>query len=204
MDRRKFLVRTGLALGGTALASTTACATTASTPASPEASKPVPADSWEALREEFELSRDELHLSGFLLAPHPRSVREAIQTYRRALDENPVKALKQFLPKAEGEVCRAAASYLEVAPEEIALTDSTTMGLGLVYGGLRLREGQEILTTTHEHYATDESLRLRAERTGALFRRIPLYAQPESATEEEMVGNLLKAVTPKTRYVAVT
>lgn len=205
MDRRDFLLRSGLALGGAALAST-GCATAASTSAAGAsgAARPAPADPWEALHGEFELTRDEVHLSGFLLAPHPRSVREAIEMYRRALDENPVKALKQFLRTAEADVCRAAAAYLEVEPGEIALTDSTTMGLGVVYGGLRLREGQEILTTTHEHYATDESLRLRAERTGAVFRRVPLYDRPEAVTEEQLVQNLLKEVTPRTRVVAVT
>jgi isopenicillin-N epimerase len=195
MDRRDFLLRTGLALGGAALTTTAGCATAAP--------RPVSTDPWELLRGEFELSREEIHLSQFLLAPHPRSVREAIELYRRAFDENPVKAYKQFAPKAEAEVCRAAAAYLEVKPEEIALTDSTTMGLGLVYSGLRLREGDEIITSTHEHYA-DQSLRLREERTGVVVRRIPLYDQPDAATGEEIVQRLLKAITPRTRALAVT
>lgn len=200
MDRRDFLLRTGLALGGAALTSTAGCATAAPVPA-PSA---VSTDPWETMRGEFELSRDEIHMSMFLLAPHPRAVREAIAMYRRALDENPFKAYKQYAPKAEAEVCRAAAAYLEVKPEELALTDSTTMGLALVYGGLRLREGQEVITSTHEHYATDQSLRLREERTGAVVRRIPLYDQPDTATEEEIVQRVLKAVTPRTRVVALT
>lgn len=70
-----------------------------------------------------------------------------------------------------GEVYAAAAEYLAVANHAvIALTDSTTMGLGLLHGGLGLREGQEILTTVHDHYSTANSLRLRAERTGAAVR----------------------------------
>ena len=72
---------------------------------------------------------------------------------------------------------RAAADYLGVDPTEIALTDSTTMGLGLLYGGLALQQDQQTLTTTHDHYSTDVSLRLRAERTGATVRRISLYEQ---------------------------
>ena len=102
MDRRDFLRRTGLALGGAALTSTAGCATTAPGPAA--------TDPWEAFRGEFELSRDEIHLSMFLLAPHPRPVREAIAMYRRAFDENPFKAFKQFAPKAEAEVRAAAAA----------------------------------------------------------------------------------------------
>ncbi|MFL5358641.1 aminotransferase class V-fold PLP-dependent enzyme [Archangium sp.] len=207
MDRRDFL-RTGLALGGATLATTTGCATAdaAATPSpAPQATATPPAPgSWEAFRAGFELDHDDIHLSHFLLAPHHRSVREAIELYREALDVNPVRALKQYSSAAEAEVSRAAAAYLGVKPEELALTDSTTMGLGLVYSGLRLREGEEILTSTQEHYSTDQSLTLRAERTGASVRRVSFYTDPERLTEEAAVQGMLQALTPRTRYVAVT
>lgn len=50
-------------------------------------------------------------------------MREAIAVYRKALDVNPVRALKQYSSAAEAEVSRAAAAYLGVKPEELALTD---------------------------------------------------------------------------------
>ncbi|MDQ3607090.1 MAG: aminotransferase class V-fold PLP-dependent enzyme, partial [Gemmatimonadota bacterium] len=78
------------------------------------------------------------------------------------------------------------------------------MGLGLVYNGLALRPGQEILTTEHDHRATHESLRFKAERSGASLRRIPLYRRLEEVTEEEIVETLSRAVQPRTRVVAVT
>ncbi|QRK11323.1 aminotransferase class V-fold PLP-dependent enzyme [Archangium violaceum] len=202
MHRRDFL-RTGLALGGAALASTPGCAT-APLPANPSQPAPASTDSWAAFRAGFDRTHDEVDLSGFLLAPHHRSVREAIEVYRRALDANPFKALKDYSRAADTETCRAAASYLDVKPEEIAITTSTTMGLGLVYGGLKLREGQEVLTTPHEHYSTDTSLRLRAERTGATLRHVSLYTRPEAASEGEIVQALLSAITPRTRVLALT
>ena len=51
-------------------------------------------------------------------------------------------------------------------PRSLALTDSTTMGLGLLYGGLRLAPDEEVLTTEHDFYATHEALRL-PRRSGA-------------------------------------
>ena len=100
---------------------------------------------------------------------------------------------------------RAAADYLGVDPTEIALTDSTTMGLGLLYGGLALQQDQEtLLTTTHDHYSTDVSLRLRAERTGATVRRISLYEQLGIISRESLVEKLVEQVRDQTRIVAVT
>ena len=106
--------------------------------------------------------------------------------------------------KLEASVLRAAGEYLGASPTDIALTDSTTMGLGLLYGGLKLREGQEVLTTIHDHYSTELSLRLRAERTGASVRQIPLYQKLETVMREEIVETLVKALRPETRIVAVT
>src|SRR5436309_1501128 len=80
----------------------------------------------------------------------------------------------------------SAAAYLGADPTDIALTDSTTMGLGLLYTGLDLRADQEILTTEHDFYATHESLAFAAERTGARLRRVPLYRDIENVTEDEI------------------
>ena len=41
------------------------------------------------------------------------------------------------------------------------------MGIAVMYGGLDLRPGDEILTTTHDFFSTEEALRLVALRTGA-------------------------------------
>jgi hypothetical protein len=89
-------------------------------------------------------------------------------------------------------VLRQAGGYLRARPTDIALTDSTTMGLGLLYGGLDLRAGQEVLTTTHDFYATHEALRLAAGRSGATMRRVALYRDPARATESEIVDSLAR------------
>jgi selenocysteine lyase/cysteine desulfurase len=143
-------------------------------------------------------------MTGFLLASHPTPVREAIERHRRGLDEDPASYWFENEESAEAEVLRAAAEYLGAQPTDIALTDSTTMGLGLLYGGLELRAGQEILSTIHDHYSTETSLRHRAERTNASFRRIPLYNNLATVSRDEIVETLAKAVRPSTRYVAVT
>ena len=199
VDRRQFLVRTGLLLGGSALANSVSRAGT-----KPETALPDKLDTWEAVRAQFDLNPKLIHLAGFYLASHPKPVREAIATYRRALDENPFGYLSQNSIRLNDAVLQAAANYLGVRPLDIALTDSTTMGLGLLYGGLKLREGQEVLTTTHDHSSTFTSLRLRAERTGATIRSIPLYESLESVSEAEIVERLVKAFRPQTRIVAVT
>jgi selenocysteine lyase/cysteine desulfurase len=177
--------------------------------ATPKAASPFRPGDWGSVRAQFRLAPEYAHLSNFYIVSHPAPVREAIDRYRKSLDENPFGYLEKHMFEDEGEmlwrrVTAAAAEYVGGKPEEIALTGSTTMGLALVYNGLRLRPGQEILTTTHDHYSHHESIRLAADKWGALTRRVPLYDTGAKADADEIVSRLKAAVTPRTRVVGVT
>jgi isopenicillin-N epimerase len=201
MGRRGFLVRTGLAVSAAVLAGAYDRASAAQQSPSPQKST---FKNWDDFRAQFALSPQLIHLAAFFLASHPTPVREAIERHRAGLDADPIGYWYEHEEKQEARVLRAAADYLSVEPIDIALTDSTTMGLGLLYGGLALHEGQEILTTTHDHYSTETSLRLRAERTGASVRQIPLYRSLNTVSRNEIVDSLRRGISPATRIVAVT
>jgi selenocysteine lyase/cysteine desulfurase len=205
LPRRRFLTSSGLVLGTAAVAA--GCDPEPSAQPGHTTPATVPtlrSGDWNSVRAQFDLDPSLSHFSAFVLAPHPAAVRAAIDTHRRGLDRDPTGYLRANEDRLEEEVRAAAADYLGAAKDEIALTDSTTMGLGLLYGGIRLREGQEILTTQHDFYATHEALRLRAERTGATVRRIALYRQTDSVTEAEILDSIRGSVRPQTRVLAVT
>lgn len=143
-------------------------------------------------------------MATFLLASHPRPVAEAIEAHRRGFDEDPATYWHDRFLTAEPEQRAAAARYLGADPDHIALTGSTTMGLAMIYGGLRLGPDDEILTTPHGHYATLMSLQQRAERDGATVRQVTLYDDPATASVDAIVGALQRAVTDRTRVIAVT
>jgi selenocysteine lyase/cysteine desulfurase len=195
VDRRQLLIRTGLALAAAGFTDLDEVA------AAPEARSAL---DWADVRAQFRVSRALIHMGGLYLASHPGAVRRAIDRHRRGLDANPVGYLHANGDRLEADVLRAAGAYLGARPVDIALTDSTTMGLGLLYGGLALRPADEVVTTTHDFYATHEALRLAAARSGATVRRVALYRDPAAATEEEIVGNVVRAIGPNTRVVALT
>ncbi len=196
MKRREFLVGTGVAIGATAVDGPAAARVARSAPFDP--------GDWESVRAQFSVDPEKLHFSAFFLASHPRQVRDAIERHRRGLDSNPFVYENDHSGPSVDAVMLAAGEYLGVNPDGLALTDSTTMGLGLLYAGVQVREGQEILSTTHDHYSTRCSLEFRAQRTGAAVRTISLYADSAAASVDEITGNLSGALTAKTRVVAVT
>jgi selenocysteine lyase/cysteine desulfurase len=155
---------------------------------------------WAAVRGQFHLERRRIQLTSFLLASHPRPVAAAIERHRRALDADPVGYLHGNKVRLTAVAREAAGRFLGVPAAEVALTDSTTMGLGLLYGGLRLPAGEEVLTSEHDFYATHEALRLR----GVPVRRVRLYDDPARASVDEIVDRLRRAVRPRTRVVALT
>ena len=134
-----------------------------SRPASPE-----DLSTWAGVRRELPLDPRIRQFSAFLLAAHPRPVRAAIDHHRALLDADPEGALQSGEDRADP--AGAAARYLGGARDDIALTTSTTMGLAILYRALRLRRREEILSTVHDHFATDEALRL----SGGRVRRVRL------------------------------
>ncbi len=201
MKRRDFVARTGLAIGAIPALGSASLASTSTPSDIPRSFDPM---DWRAVRDQFPLTRDRIHMSTFLLASHPRSVADAIERHRRGFDADPASYWEEHFMTAEPKVQAIIAEYLDTDPGLIALTDSTTMGLGLVYGALRLRPDQEILTTPHDHYATIKSLQLRAKRTGATVREVALYDDPAETSVDQVVSRMKAAITDQTRVLAVT
>jgi selenocysteine lyase/cysteine desulfurase len=152
----------------------------------------------------FDLDPRYVNLTTFVLASHPRAVREAIERHRRKLDENTALYLREAEVALEDASRSALAGYLGVQPDEVALTDSTTMGVALVYARLRLGPGEEVVTSEHDFFATHESLRLRERLDGVTVRRVRLYDEPESASVDGIVSAVSRALGPRTRALALT
>jgi isopenicillin-N epimerase len=216
LSRRDFLARTTLALA--AGATGVGCGRSDNNDndevdldAAPD-SRPLPrppvlrnADDWDEVRDQFALAEGYIHMSALYVASHPKAVRDAIDIYRKELDSHPVTYLNQQNRRRINEVLSAAAEYLGVdEPSDIALTDSTTMGIGLVYNGLQLPEGSEILGTTRDYYATHEALRLTILRKNISVQQLPLYDDIHKATEESLTQALVSAIRPHTRVIALT
>lgn len=161
-----------------------------------------PAD-WDSVRAQFPLDPTVSQFAAFVLSPHTAQVDAAGAHHRQRLAFDTELALMEGFDQ-ERRVQQAAASYAGGAPDDYALTDSTTMGLAIVYGGLSLRPGDEVLTTSHDFIATERCLDLLARRTGARVTRVALYDDPATATVDEMVDRLLAGLTDRTRVVAIT
>jgi len=203
LSRRDFLATNALALGAALAPGALVAAAQAKTPAAPKL------DDWNAVRAQFRLTPDYLHFAGFYIASHPTPVRQAIDALRQALDENPFLTVEHGMFESEAQNLQRAvrvdvARYLGGAPDDIALTANTTTGLALVYHGLMLKPGDEVLVTTHDHVVHHESVRLSTERNGASVRKITLFDDAASASADAIVARVRAELKPATRVLGVT
>ena len=152
---------------------------------------------WASVKAQYGLSRDVRHFDAFVLSSHPRPVREAIERHRRGLDADAARYVRENEAELDGRVADAAAGYLGVSGGDLAFTDSTTMGLGLVYGGV---EARNPVATEHDFYATHEALRQRYGR----LRLIRLYDDPAQATVQGIVEAAKDGVYEDTGVLALT
>jgi L-cysteine/cystine lyase len=87
---------------------------------------------------------------------------------------------------------RAALARAVSAPaEQVALTSSTTQGIGLIVAGIDWSAGDEVLTTTEEHQGLRSPLDVVARRCGVVVRELP-------------ADEIAAAIGPSTRMVAVS
>ncbi|MBM7862904.1 aminotransferase class V-fold PLP-dependent enzyme [Lentzea nigeriaca] len=182
MERRDFLVGTGLLA------------------VAPTAASAAPALDWGAVRREFRLDPTLTNLGLFYLASNPREVRTAVEDFKRKLDANS----HDLMPEQAQEVAGALGQYVGGAADDIALVPNTTVGLSIVYGGLKLRQDQELLLNDQDHAWHLQAAQLAARRAGAKVRIGTLYENSARVTEDEVATRLRNSITPQTRAVGIT
>lgn len=203
LSRRTFLATPALLGAAALIPGSLATALASETPAMPDLSD------WNAVRDQFSLDPAWMHFSSFFIASHPAPVRDAIEGWRKTIDRDPFQVVEHglFGDQAHNiplQVRQVIATYLGGREQDIALTRSTTESLAIVYHGLPLKAGDEVLTTVHDHYSHHESIRLATRRAGASTRHIRLFDDAASASTDAIIARLLSAMRPATRVVGLT
>ncbi len=153
---------------------------------------------WNRVQSEFLFDPGLLHFNNGSIGPTPRPIVEAHKAYIDRFETNPyVHAWSGFSDKRLGDVTPKAAAFLNAGPDEILLTRNTTEGMNLVATGMRLKAGDEILTTDHEHAGGINCWHHMAQMQGVIVRKIHL---PTPATSKEEILELVEdGITPRTR-----
>jgi selenocysteine lyase/cysteine desulfurase len=91
---------------------------------------------------------------------------------------------------------------LGVTADEIALTRNTSEGTNIIVHGLELKTGDEVVITDHNHPSNNDSWKVRARREGFVVKSVPVPVPARSV--DELLGSIERAITPRTKVIAVT
>ncbi len=131
----------------------------------------------------------------------PRVVLEEQARFREEMEREPVQFLWREM---EGKLDAARAElacFAGADPEDIAFVANATMAVNAVVRSLELREGDELLTTSHAYNACNNVLAEVARRAGArvVVAKVPFPL----ASSDEVTAAILDAATSRTRLAMI-
>lgn len=147
---------------------------------------------WRQIRRQFPLRRERIFLNNGTVGPSPYRVLDTVQQDMLRVEEAGIHG------GGEAELCRALGRFLNVSADEISLTHNVTEGINIVCWGITLKAGDEVLISTHEHVGNACPWINRAHISG-----IKLVPVSLGSTAEETLGNIRKAITPRTKALSL-
>lgn len=156
------------------------------------------------LRDQFLLRQDVVFLNHGSFGACPRPVFAEYQRLQRELETEPVDFLHtgRTLPARLAAARAELAAFLGAQRDDLVFVPNATWGGNVVARSLRLRPGDEVLTSDHEYGAMERAWTFACEKAGArLVRaRLPLPLDDPQAVVEAVWS----AATSRTRVLFVS
>jgi isopenicillin-N epimerase len=157
---------------------------------------------WQLVRRQFPLEDGLIYLNAANVCPASRPVLDRYAALLRDFQANPsFQNRDKYRPLRES-VRTKVAALLGVSADEVAITRNTSEGSNLVVRGIDLKPGDEVIITDHNHPSNNDSWRLRGRREALVVKSVPVSVPARSA--EDLVAGIEKALTPRTRVIAIT
>ena len=155
-----------------------------------------------AVRDELLVEPDLNYLNTGTLGPSPKAIVEKVSALMHRLEMDP--ASENFGPMGnEMDLTRAkAAKFFGSDEDEIILTRNTTEGISMVCSAIDWNEGDEILTTNHEHGGAETGLNFLAATKGAVIKKITMPVPIES--KKQLLELIKSNITDKTKLLLLS
>ena len=153
-----------------------------------------------ALLESFGLDPDVLHLNHGAFGVAPAAVRRSAAAWRERAERNPHRFNRVEVQPQVAMARERAAGFLGIDPTRAAWVRNVSEGVSAVLGSLRLRPGDELVTSTHGYGAVAMALRHHAARAGA---KVITAAYRVGAGDDAIVSAYAAACSARTRLVVI-
>jgi len=157
---------------------------------------------WRMVQRQFPLEDRLIYFNAANVCPASRPVMDRHVEYLRDFHANPSFQNRDKYVEMRESLRAKAARLLRVTADEIAVTRNTSEGSNIVVKGIDLKAGDEVIITDHNHPSNGDSWKVRAKRHGFVVKSLPTPVPARSA--DDLLGGIERAITPRTRVIAVT
>ena len=152
-----------------------------------------------SLKEQFLLDPDVVFLNHGSFGAAPKPVFEAYQSWQLRLERQPVLFLGRELDGLLRVARASLGQYLNAEADDLVYVPNATYGVNIIARSLRLKPGDEVLTTDHEYGACDYTWDFICGKQAAKYIHQPISLPV--CSEEEIVDQFWRGVTPRTRVI---
>lgn len=154
---------------------------------------------WTRIREKFLLKSGKVYLNTGSIGVPPESVVSSLARNYRLMSVDPDGAKGLMSRRIHDGVRSSLARFLGVQSDEVAFTSNASEGLQAIAGGIPMKRGDEVVTTTHEHPAGIRPWRRRADLDGVVVHEVPMTSPLPN--KEEILEIISRHFTVKTQVL---
>jgi len=154
------------------------------------------------LKSQFLLREDITFLNFGSFGACVKPVFEKYQQFQLELEQEPVLFITGTGPKYLEQSREALGQYLHTDKDDLVYVTNPSFAVNTVARSMKLKAGDEVLTTNLEYGACDMTWNYYCEQTGTQYIRQPITLPLSS--KEQFVKELFKGVSSKTRLVFIS
>ena len=136
------------------------------------------------------------------LCPSPEDVAAAVTRLTRSIDVDCSFQNRARFAEDRENARTQVAGQLGASADEIALVRNTSEANNVINNGIDLKAGDDVVIWDQNHPTNNVAWAVRAGRSGFALRSVTVPAQPSST--DELIEPFRRALTPRTRVVALT
>lgn len=157
---------------------------------------------WGNIQSAFEVDRTIINLNNGGVSPSPKSVHEILKQYLDYSNKSPSFFMWRHLEPNVGSCREQLARSFGCNKEEIAITRNASEALENIQLGLRLEEGDEVITTTQDYPRMLTTWDQRARRDKIVIKKVT-YTTP-LINKNDFINSIEKAITSKTKVIHIS
>ena len=159
-------------------------------------------DFWYYIQQSFTVSPSLINLNNGGVSPAPKTVQDAMKRYYDYSNEAPSYYMWRILDQGREPLRQNLAKIAGCEAEEVAINRNASEGLETVIFGLQLKAGDEVVATKQDYPNMVNAYKQREMRDG--IKMVWINLELPSENEDYLVGQFVKAFTPKTKLVHIT